>query len=221
MCEKSGMAREAFRALGHDAWSCDIEPSEDNSPFHIIIDGTLLAIEKIIALGWDFMLAHPPCTYLCNSGVHLLYRSKPRGLGLVGEVRRKAMHEAAVLFRFLWNADVPRIAIENPIMHKYAKELIGIGKADCVIQPFQFGHAESKATCFWLRNVPPLQPTNILPKPECGYWSNQTPSGQNKLGGGLRATVRARTYRRVAEAMAVQWGRLGPYVKRQQFLVYN
>lgn len=196
-CEFSGVVREAFRKLGHDAWSCDLLPAEDGSEFHIK-DDVLWHLDYTYGndyLGWDLMIAHPPCTYLSNSGVHWLHRQ---------EGRWEKMREGAEFFKSLMNAPIDRIAIENPVMHKYALEIIG-RKHDQTIQPFQFGHPESKRTCLWLKNLTPLQSTNILVKN--GPWNNQTPSGQNKLGPSEdRWKLRSVTYQGIADAMAEQWG---------------
>jgi hypothetical protein len=189
-CEYSGRVREAFRKLGHDAWSCDLLPSDDNSPYHITGD-----VIPLLTQGWDMMIAHPPCTYLANSGVGRLY-SQP--------LRWQQLIEGAVFFRTLLNAPIPLKAIENPIMHKYARTIIGGGPTQ-MIQPWQFGEDASKATCLWLVNLPKLEPTNIIKK---ARYANQTPSGQNKLGPSAdRWKLRSYTYQGIADAMADQWGR--------------
>lgn len=193
-CEYSGTVREAFRKLGHDAWSCDLLPADDGSEFHF--QGDVLGI---LDQGWDLMVAHPPCTYLSNSGVHWLYREKERWKELIA---------GACFFRKILNANIPKIAVENPIMHKYAKSIIGEDQTQ-LIQPWMFGDDASKATCLWLKNLSPLQPTNILIKDK---YSNQTPSGQNKLGpSGDRWKIRSKTYQGIADAMASQWGKQGDY----------
>jgi len=145
-CEFSGIVREAFRNLGYNAWSCDLLPSEIPSKYHIQKD-----VRKIIDRNWDMMIAFPPCTYLCNSGVRWLYEK---------EGRWKKLEEAAEFFKYLLNAPIEKIAVENPIPHKYAVNLIG-RKYDQIIHPWQFGHPESKATCLWLKNLPKLKPTKI------------------------------------------------------------
>lgn len=191
-CESSGRVRDAFRRMGHEALSCDLKPSEVGGP-HYTGD-----IFDVLDEEWDMMIGHPPCTRLANSGVHWLDR---RDLW-------DDLADAAAFFCALMNANIPRIAIENPIPHGYAIALIG-KKYDQIVQPWQFGHPESKATCFWLKNIPRLRPTHILEKPACGHWENQTPSGQNRLGPGKqRATERSRTYLGIAEAMGQQWGAL-------------
>lgn len=190
-CELSGVVRNAFRALGHDAWSCDLEPADDSQQYHI--QGDVLDI--IHDWDWDLGIFHPPCTYLSVSGLHWNHR-KPE--------RWQLTKEAAIFFLRCYEAPIPRVCVENPIGHMNS----AFRKPDQIIQPFQFGHPESKATCLWLRGLEKLTPTNILTKPECGYWNNQTPSGQNKLGPSKdRAKIRSRTYEGVAKAMATQWSK--------------
>lgn len=190
-CEYSGKVREAFRALGHDAWSCDLLPADDGSVFHY--QGSVL---DILNDGWDLMIAHPPCTYLCNSGVSWLHRI---------DGRWDQMRDGAEFFKALLNAPIPKICIENPIMHKYAKEIIGENYAQ-LVQPYQFGHPESKATCFWLKGLEPLQETeNVkekwqsLPKKEAQRLHMLPPSKD-------RWKIRSETYQGIANAMAQQWG---------------
>lgn len=190
-CEYSGRVREAFRKLGHDAWSCDLLPSDDNSPYHYQGD-----VFDIIDQGWDLMIAHPPCTYLTNSGVTWLYKDPTRWKDLI---------DGAVFFRKLWQADVPLKAIENPIMHKYAREIIG-GKQTQIVQPYMFGHMERKATTLWLTGLPPLVETNNvydemikLPKNIQQRLHYLPPSKD-------RWKIRSETYQGIADAMAEQWG---------------
>jgi len=188
-CEYSGAVRREFRNKGHDAWSCDLLPAEDGSPYHIEAD----ARYPLLSESWDMIIAFPPCTYLCSSGLHWNTR-RPN--------RKRLTGEAQTFFMLHLRLDVPKIAIENPIgcMSTFYR------KPDQIIQPWQFGHPESKSTCLWLKGLPKLVPTNILAKPECGYWDNQTPSGQNKLGPSpKRALERSRTYAGIAKAMAEQW----------------
>lgn len=139
-CEFSGAVRDAFIALGHDAMSCDLLPTEAPGPHH---EGD---VRDVLGNSWDLMVAHPPCTYLTNSGVRWLH-TKPG--------RWEQMREGAEFFRELLNAPIPRVAVENPIMHGYAREIVG-RRADQIIHPWQFGHLESKATGLWLRGLPPL-----------------------------------------------------------------
>jgi len=183
-CEFSGIVRDAFAAKGHDAWSCDLLSSE--RPGQHIQDDVLNHLE-----GWDLMIAHPPCQYLAVSGARWF-------------AERKAEQEAAL--DFVWSfflANVPKIAIENPVSVISTK----IRKPNQIIQPWMFGHPESKTTCLWLKNLPKLVPTKVLPLPASGRWSNQTPSGQNKLGPSPdRWKIRSRTLEGIAAAMADQWG---------------
>lgn len=147
-CEYSGVVRRAFLNRGCDAWSCDLLPAEDGSTRHIQGDARTL-----LADGWDLLVAHPPCTRLANSGVRWL-RNPPPGKTLTQ--MQKELEEGAELFSAFWNAPIPRICVENPVMHGHAKALINgyVAPAQSV-QPWQFGHPECKRTCFWLKNLPP------------------------------------------------------------------
>lgn len=190
-CEFSGEVRRAFRALGHDAWSCDFLPADDGSEFHLQCNVRPLLTKES---NWDLGIFFPPCTYLCSSGMHWTTRG----------LRDPKLTDAAIEFvRSLMDAPIPSIAIENPIGCISTR----IRKPDQVIHPWQFGHPESKTTCLWLKNLPLLRPTNVLTKPESGIWENQTPSGQNKLGPSeKRWAERSKTYSGIAKAMAGQWG---------------
>lgn len=190
-CEYSGAVRDAFRARGHDAMSCDLLPTDVDGPHY---QGDVFAV---IGDGWDLMIAHPPCTYLSSSGLH--WNGRVEG--------RAEKTEAALAFvRALLNAPVPRIAVENPI------GCIGtrIRKADQTIQPHQFGDDASKATCLWLKGLPILTPTDTVPGREVNgrlRWANQTDSGQNRLAPSAdRWKLRSATYPGIAAAMADQWG---------------
>jgi hypothetical protein len=184
-CEFSGTVREAFAAKGHDAWSCDLLPTERPGQH---IEGDVL---EVMRQGWDLMIAHPPCTYLAVSGARWWAG------------RQKEQADAIEFALTLLYAPIERIALENPI----GKLSTVIGRPTQIIQPFWFGHREAKATCLWLKNLPPLKPTDALPLPASGRWDNQTPSGQNKLGPSPnRWRERSRTYSGVAAAMAEQWG---------------
>ena len=149
-CEFSGTVRNAFLDKGHDAWSCDLLPSEDGSNRHIRGDA-----RDILNDGWDLlMVAHPPCTRLCNSGVRWLSQPPP---GKTLQQMWSELDEGAELFSAFWNAPIDRICIENPVMHKHAKARIqNYQEFGQSIQPWQFGHGETKRTCFWLKNLPPL-----------------------------------------------------------------
>jgi hypothetical protein len=191
-CERSGIVREAFRARGHDAWSCDLESAEDNG-HHFKADAIEVAYEID---GWDLMVAHPECRYLSVSGLHWNKRRPERA----------AMTEAAARFAIcLWNAPIAKVALENPVGILSSR----IRKPDQIIQPYWFGEDASKATCLWLRNLPMLKPTQrIAGRVVNGKerWANQTDSGQNRLGPSpTRSMDRARTYQGIADAMAAQW----------------
>jgi hypothetical protein len=187
-CEFSGIVRDNFILQGHDAISCDLLPSERPGPHY---QGDVF---DIIDDGFDLIIAHPPCTYLCSSGLHWNKRRPERQI---------ETDKAIEFVQRLLNANISKIALENPIGCISSK----IRKPDQIIQPWQFGHAESKSTCLWLKRLPLLQPTCIVQKPESGVWLNQTPSGQNKLGPSeTRWIERSRTYLGIAEAMAKQWG---------------
>lgn len=200
-CEFSGAVRNAFRALGHDAWSCDILPAEDGSLHHLQLDvrRTLDGFCNSGRQPWDLMIAHPPCQYLCSSGLQW-------NLRVLG--RAEKTEEALGFVRELLDAPIPRIALENPL----GRIGTAIRKADQVIQPYQFGHDASKGTALWLKGLPKLRPTSYVePRMVNGKprWANQTDSGQNKLGPSpTRAADRARTYAGIAAAMADQWGSL-------------
>jgi hypothetical protein len=192
-CEYSGRVRDAFIARGHDAMSCDILPTDVPGP-HYLGD-----VRDILNDGWDMMIARPPCTYLSVSGMHWTTRG----------LRDKQLTEDALKFvRLLLDAPIPRIALENPISVISSR----IRKPDQIITPYQFGHDASKKTCLWLKNLPPLTPTQIIePRIVDGKkrWGNQTDSGQNKLGpSDDRWKIRSETYAGIANAMAEQWGAL-------------
>lgn len=188
-CEYSGRVREAFRKLGHDAWSCDLLESEDNSPYHLQQD-----VLPLLGQGWDLMIAHPPCTYLAVSGIH--WNKRVPG-------RDTLTKEALQFVRLLLEAPIPRIALENPVSVISSQ----IRKPDQIIQPWWFGEDASKKTCLWLKGLPLLTKTNPLPGDDRTRRANQTASGQNKLGPSPdRWKERSRTYQGVADAMASQWG---------------
>lgn len=189
-CEFSGVVREAFRARGHYAASCDILPAEDGSLHHYQEDALELIARS--AGQWDLLIAHPPCTYLTNAGVRWLYKG---GKGKERDSARwQKMHEAANFFADLMNAKIPRICIENPIMHSHA----GLTLYDQIIQPWQYGHGETKATCLWLHNLPKLVPTNIV--------EGRKPRVHFASPGPDRWKERSRTLKGIADAMAAQWG---------------
>lgn len=189
-CEESGAVREAFRAKGHNAISCDLLETSNPGPH---IKGDVLKL--IENYSWDMIIAHPPCTFLSNSGVCHLDDFK-------NTERTMDMHKAAVFFDAIRNSNCEKICIENPIPHKY-----GIGKTYTqIIQPWMFGHAESKATCLWLKGLPKLKETNnvkdkwkSLPKKEAQRLHYLSPGPE-------RAKLRSKTYEGIAKAMAEQWG---------------
>lgn len=186
-CEYSGVVRRAFRAKGHDAWSCDILPSDDESDYHIQDDAFRVSYYD----HWDLMIAHPPCTYLAVSGMHWTTR---------GLRDPKLTEDALDFVRLLMDAPIPKICVENPVSIISTR----ICKPTQIIQPWMFGHDASKKTCLWLKNLPQLEPTEVILK---DVYSNQTKSKQNKLGPSpTRAKDRSRTYEGIAEAMANQWG---------------
>lgn len=191
-CEYSATVRDAFRARGHDAWSCDLLPTDGDPQWHFVGD-----VFEIIEGDWDLMIAHPPCTYLTNSGVAWLHKDPTRW---------DRLDEAAAFFRILLNAPIPRIAIENPIMHKYAKERIGGVKQTQVIQPWMFGHMEQKATCLWLKNLPPLVPTKNVKEEMMALPDNERQRLHYLPPSADRWKLRSTTFKGIAEAMAEQWG---------------
>ena len=188
-CEYSGRVRDAFAAKGWDAWSCDLLPSDTETGHHY--QGP---VEDLLGESWDMLIAFPPCTYLCSSGMHWTTRGK----------RSPLLTEDALAFvQRLLSAPVARIALENPVGCISTR----IRKPDQIIQPWQFGHDASKKTCLWLKGLPLLQPTDVLPLPASGVRGNQTPSGQNRLPPGPnRWKERSKTYAGIANAMAQQWG---------------
>lgn len=207
-CESSGVIRRALRARGHDAWSCDILAAQDGSEYHLQCD-----VLTILDRGWDAAIFHPDCTYLTNSaawaysdpdydrypGVGYHQRVKPGTL--VGAARRKAREDAAAFALALWKCKIPKVAVENPIGHLSRV----LGRPAQTIQPNWFGDDASKATCLWLRRLPPLKKTKIVPPRMVNgrpRWANQTDSGQNRLSPGVdRWKDRARTYPGIADAV--------------------
>lgn len=190
-CEFSGTVREAFRSRGHDAVSCDLLPAADGSPHHHCGD-----VSAILMGGWDLMVAHPPCTYLCSSGLH--WNNRGRG--------HEHTEEALAFVRLLLDAPIPRIALENPRGCISTR----IRPPDQTIHPHEFGEDASKATCLWLKGLPKLAGTaNVAPRIVNGRprWANQTDSGQNRLPPSAdRWALRSLTYPGIARAMAEQWG---------------
>lgn len=185
-CESSGTVRDAFLLEGHEAMSCDLLPTEKPGPHY---QGD---VRDVLNYPWDLMIAHPPCTHLSVSGARYFEEKRLDG-------RQQA---AASFFMLLAKADIPMICIENPVCIMATLWR----KPDQIIQPWMFGHPESKSTCLWLKGLEPLKANNILPPPESGRWENQTPSGQNRLPPSEdRWKIRAKTYPGIAEAMVEQW----------------
>ena len=200
-CESSGVMRRAFAALGHDVWSCDLLPSEDGSNRHIRGD-----LRDYLGEGWDLLaVMHPPCTRLCNSGVRWLHTPPP---GRTVAEMWADLEEAAEFFAACWNAPIARVSVENPIMHRHAKERMPIDlPKPQIVQPWQFGEPFFKATGFYLRGLPQLTPTTVLAPPQPGTeahraWSavHRAPPRQD------RWRFRSRTFEGIARACAAQWG---------------
>lgn len=200
-CEFSGAVRRAFEARGHEAWSVDFLPAEDGAVD--LYRGGLGAhwegdfvdfLEETTCDNWDILIAHPDCTYLCNSGVRWLHTE---------EGRDEKMAQSANFFKWILELPIPRICVENPVMHKYAVEIIGCRQTQ-IIQPWQFGHGEVKATGLWLKNLPKLVPTNIV--------DGREPKVHRASPGPNRWKDRSRTYPGIAAAMAEQWGKLGTQI---------
>jgi hypothetical protein len=202
-CEFSGTVRDAFIAAGYDAISCDLLPTEAPGP-HVVGD-----IRDVIdQVRPELMIAHPPCTYLTNAANGSLYRTTPSPSGaLAGPHRWKALVEGAVFFRSLLATDVPMIAVENPVMNGHAKLIVGRGP-DQVVQPWMFGHLESKGTGLWLRNLPPLVATNDVSEEAAALTAKERDRVHWAPPGPDRWKLRSITYQGIADAMASQWGPL-------------
>ena len=192
-CERSGIVRDAFLARGHDAMSCDLEPSDRPGPHHT---GDVL---PLLAEPWDLVIAHPPCTYLANSGALRLYVGGKKENGR-DYIRWRCMKVAGMFFHACLHANAPRVAVENPVMHRHGKEACGIDKPSFTVQPWHFGHPEKKRTCFWTRGLPPLVPTKIVSPDERSNRLSNLPPGPD------RQRMRSETFKGLAEALADQWG---------------
>ena len=191
-CEFSGTVRDAFTALGHDAMSCDLLPS-DKPGKHYKGD-----VRDVLGEQWDLLIAHPECTYLTNAGVCHLHKDPSRW---------PKLFDAAEFFKLFMNAKhIPKRAIENPIMHKYAKTLIGRIPQTQVVQPWMFGHTEQKATCLWLTELSPLKPTKDVKAEMLLLPKNQRERLHYLSPGPDRWKERSKTYQGIADAMAAQWG---------------
>ncbi len=185
-CEFSGIVRDAFKAKGHDAWSCDLLPTERPGQH---IQGDVL---DVLDDGWDLMIAHPPCTYLCRNNARCLKEGKEH-----------LYQESLAFFLKFRDAPIPKIAVENPVLHKQA--LKDVGKWSQTIQPWQFGHDHCKRTCLWLKNLPLLNSTKIIK-----YTHYTTPKGKRYTRGYYFTPrnwrARSRTFQGIADAFAEQWG---------------
>jgi hypothetical protein len=191
-CESSGTVRDAFIRKGHTAFSCDLLPSDDNSIFHYECD-----VRDVLHQDWDLIIAHPPCTYMCNSGVCHLHKDKERW---------GKLDEAAEFFNLFLDHPCKKVCVENPVPHKYAVERIKGRKYTQTVQPWMFGHPESKRTCFWLKGLPKLQETNNVKD----FYDKLPKNKQQRLHylspGPDRWKIRSKTYQGIANAMAEQWG---------------
>lgn len=189
-CEYSGVVRRAFEARDHFAWSCDLDPSEDNSRYHYQGD-----VRDLLHKGWDLMIAHPPCTHLAVSGARW-FKEKPE--------KAQLQLEALEFVRLLMDAPISKICIENPISVISTQ----IRKPDQIVHPWMFGHEASKPTCLWLKNLPLLQPTNIVGKGEyvVTKGGNRIPKWYNLPPSPDRGKLRSKTFEGMAKAMAEQWG---------------
>jgi hypothetical protein len=199
-CEVSGTVRNAFLARGHDAWSCDLLPSEDGSNRHIRGDA-----RDILADGWDLlMVAHPPCTRLCNSGVRWLSAPPP---GRTLAEMWAELEAGADLFSAMWHAPIERVAVENPVMHKHARALIPGYAAPQFVQPWWFGEPQFKRTGLHLRGLAPLRPTRRLVPPKPGTPEHKRWSVVHRMSPGKdRGARRSRFFQGIADAMADQGG---------------
>ena len=195
-CEFSGIVRRAFRALGHDAWSCDLLDAEDNDAHHIVGD----ALDTAAAFKPDLMIAHPPCTFLTNAGVRWLYLDGRKVNG-PDPVRWKSMNAAVEFFKKCQAVDVPRLAVENPIPHGHAN----LGRPTQIVQPWMFGHKEIKATCFWLKGLKPLVETDNVYAGTMALPYAQRALVHYASPGPDRWQERSRTLPGIAAAMAEQW----------------
>ena len=202
-CEFSGVVRRAFAERGHDAWSCDLLPAADGSNRHIVGD-----VRDYLDDGWDLLAVfHPPCTRLCNSGVRWLSVPPP---GKTLEDMWADLDEGAALFSDLWNAPIERVCVENPVMHRHARERIrNFQPATQTVQPWWFGDPAFKATGLYLRGLPALVPTDRLNPPRPGTDDHKTWSAIHRAPPSAdRWAFRSKTFPGIADAMASQWGDL-------------
>ena len=190
-CEESQVVCSAFRALGHEAYSCDVQECSGGHPeWHI--QGDVLSV---IGDDWDLMIAHPPCTYLCVPGAHYLYKRPERW---------EQMALARAFFMRLMECPINKICVENPLPHKHAE----LPKYNQMIQPWQYGDPFSKRTCLWLKNLPPLQPTNVIADHGERYTRKDGSTSNPKWYACANAKKRSKTFPGIAKAMAEQWGNI-------------
>lgn len=199
-CETSGVVRRAFATLGHDVWSCDLLPADDQTNRHMICD-----IRDVLNDGWDLLaVMHPPCTRLCNSGVRWLHKP-PKGR--TRDAMWDELADGAALFSDCWNAPIDRVCVENPVMHRHARERILNWQAPQTVQPWWFGDPAFKATGLYLRGLPDLEPTDRLTPPAAGTDAHKAWSQVHRASPGPdRWKLRSQTYPGLAAAMAAQWG---------------
>ena len=190
-CECSGIVRQAFRMGGHNAWSCDLQPDEHGSEYHVQCDA-----RDLLSANWDLLIAHPPCDYIANSGVQFLEKEPGR---------RAALVMGCALFTDFLRAPVPLVCVENPIPHRYGLALIG-RKYDQLIQPYHFGHPERKATCLWLKGLPRLAHTEDVRAEMAARPKKDAQRIHYMSPGPDRKRERSRTFQGIARAMADQWG---------------
>jgi len=212
-CEESQAVTIELRKLGHEAYSCDLKKCSGGKPqWHLkcdvlsVIDGGAFVTEsgeEIVIDKWDMMIAHPVCKFLTNSGVRWLWIGK-KSDGIKNFERWDNLKKGAEFFVKLMNADIPLIAIENPIPHKYAIDLIG-SKYDQLVQPYHFGHTESKATCFWLKGLNSLVHRNNVYKQMMKLPKKERCKVHFASPGPDREALRSKTYQGIARAMAEQW----------------
>lgn len=194
-CEYSGVVRDEFLKLGHDVISCDLLPTDNPGPHY---KGNVF---DIINDNWDLIVAHPPCTYLCNSGVSWLYNKDKT----INKARWEEMELGALFFKNILHNKCKKICIENPIMHRYAKVIIQQNYSQ-IIHPYQFGHMEQKATCLWLKGLPLLKETNNVKKEMMELPVNQRQRIHYLPKTKDRWKERSKTFQGIAKAMAKQWG---------------
>lgn len=197
MGEESQEICKAFLTRGHNAYSCDFKDCSGDRPDRHIKGDMFEAFNYTFYPALPHLIiVHPTCTFMCNSGVRWLYKDKNK---CIDSVRWDKMKDSAIEFLKILNLPCNKIAVENPIMHYHAKKLIGIQQSQ-IIQPWQFGHTTSKATCLWLKGLPPLRPTQIIPKYQRTFEIHKMPPGVD------RPKNRSKTFTGIALAMAEQWG---------------